>query len=163
MRRVRRASPGALRTAARVLIVFLTIVAICTHGIQPPGWSGRVAVWFLGSGIALAAVIRWGAVQYVPVYAANVFVDLLNGRSLAPAMIAEIGLPAGIFTAVWLLRRYDFHDAFEHGRDIALFAGAALIGMFIPAAVGPERSPRGTGSIRCTTPPGPWSTCFAGG
>lgn len=128
--------PGPLRIAARILIVFVAIVAICAHGIQPPGWSGRVAVWLLGSGVALAAVIRWGPVQYVPVYAANVLVDLLNGRSLAPAMIAELGLPAGVFTVVWLLRRYDFDDTFEHGRDIPLFAAAALIGMLIPAAVG---------------------------
>jgi hypothetical protein len=75
-------------------------------------------------------------VHYVPVYAADVLVGLLNGRSLAPTMIAALGLLAGVFTVVWLLRRYDFDDTFEHGRDIPLFAATALIGMLIPAAVG---------------------------
>ncbi len=128
--------PGTLRVGVRSVIVFAAILAICAHGIQPPGWSGRVAVWLLGSGIALAAVIRWGPLQYIPIYAANVLVDLLNGRSLAPAMLAEIGLPAGIWVTVWLLRRYDFDEDFARGRDIPLFGGAALLGMSIPALVG---------------------------
>lgn len=127
---------GTLRVGVRGVFVFAAILAICAHGIQPPGWSGRVAVWLLGSGIALAAVIRWGALQYIPIYAANVLVDLLNGRSLAPAMLAEIGLPAGIWVTVKLLRRYHFDENFERGRDMPLFAGAALIGMSIPALVG---------------------------
>ena len=132
-----RAGPPAMLLALmRALLVFAATLSICTTGLEPPGWSGHLAVWLLGSGIALAAVIRWGPVQYIPVYAANVLVDVINHRPLALALLAVAGLPAGVFTTVWLLRRYGFRDNFERGRDMPLFIGAALAGMFIPAAVG---------------------------
>lgn len=128
--------PAALLDAVRALLVLAATLSICTSGLQPPGWSGRLAVWLLGSGIALAAVVRWGWVQYIPVYAANVIVDVLNRRPLELALLAGLGLPAGVFATVWLLRRYGFHETFERSRDMPLFIGAALAGMLIPAAVG---------------------------
>jgi PAS domain S-box-containing protein len=125
-----------LQILVRMLVVFAATLSICTSGLQPPGWGGRLAVWLLGSGIALAAVWRWGWTQYFAIYAANVLVDVLNRRPLEPALLAVLGLPAGVFVTVWLLRRYGFHDNFESHRDMPLFVGAALAGMFIPAAVG---------------------------
>lgn len=132
----RAAGPAVPVHLVRVLLVFAATLSISTTGLQPPGWSGHLAVWLLGSGIALAAVIRWGRVQYFPVYAAGVFVDVLNRRPLGLALLAGLGLPAGVLTTVWLLRRYGFHDTFERSRDMPLFIGAALAGMLIPAAFG---------------------------
>jgi PAS domain S-box-containing protein len=127
---------GALLTLVRALVVFAATLSISMSGLEPPGWSGHVAVWLLASGIALAAVIRWGAAQYLPIYAAEVLVDVLNRRPLGPALLAGLGLPAGVFATVWLLRRHRFSESFERGRDMPLFVGAALAGMLIPAAVG---------------------------
>lgn len=132
----RAGAAGLLLALVRALLVFAATLSLSTSGLQPPGWSGHVAVWLLGSGIALAAVMRWGRLQYLPVYAAAVVVDVLNRRPLEPALLAGVGLPAGVFTTVWLLRRYGFHDTFGRDRDMPLFVGAALAGMFIPAAVG---------------------------
>lgn len=132
----RSGATGTLVVLVRALVVFAATLSISTSGLQPPGWSGHLAVWLLGSGIALAAVIRWGGMQYFPIYAANVLVDVLNRRPLGPALLAETGLPAGVFAAVWLLRRYDFHETFEGSRDMPLFIGAALVGALVPAAVG---------------------------
>ncbi len=132
----RTAVPGAVWVVVRMAVVFAATLSIYAGGIQPPGWSGRVAVWLLGSGIALAAVIRWGWVQYFPIYAANVLIDVLTRHAVGPALVAEVGLPAGVFLTVRLLRHYDFHCAFDRGRDMPVFLGAALVGMFIPAAVG---------------------------
>lgn len=127
---------SALVASVRAVAVFAAILSIAVSGVQPPGWSARVAVWLLGGGIAVAAVIRWGWVQYIPIYAANVLVDLLYRRALGPALVAELGLPAGVFVMVWLLERYGFQNDFERGRDMPLFIGAALVGMLVPAAVG---------------------------
>jgi PAS domain S-box-containing protein len=135
-RGTRPAASGALLALVRALVVFAATLSISTSGLQPPGWSGHVAVWLLASGIALAAVIRWGWVQYLPIYAAEVLVDVLNRRPLEPALLAGAGLPAGVFATVWLLRRYGFHEDFERDRDMPLFIGAALTGMLIAAAVG---------------------------
>ncbi|HEV2267879.1 MAG TPA: ATP-binding protein [Steroidobacteraceae bacterium] len=120
----------------RALLVFAATLSMSTSGLEPPGWRGHLAVWLLASGIALAAVIRWGWVQYLPVYAANVAVDVLHRHPLDLALLVGLGLPAGVFTTVWLLRRYGFDDAFERSRDMPLFIGAALAGMLIPAVVG---------------------------
>lgn len=132
----RAGAPAMPLVLMRALLVFAATLSICTTGLEPPGWSGHLAVWLLGSGIALAAVIRWGQAQYIPVYAANVLVDVIYHRPLALALLAAAGLPAGVFTTVRLLRRYGFRDNFERDRDMPLFIGAALAGMFIPAAVG---------------------------
>ena len=132
----RAAVPAALLDLLRALLVFAATLSISTTGLQPPGWSGRLAVWLLGSGIALAAVIRWGWLQYLPIYAADVIVDVLNRRPVGLALLAGLGLPVGVFTTVWLLRRYGFRGTFERSRDIPLFIGAALAGMLIPAVVG---------------------------
>ena len=132
----RAGAPAAALDLGRALVVFAAILSIGTIDLEPQGWVGHVAIWLLSSGIALAAVFRWGWVQYLPIYAANVLVDVLNRRPLVPALLAGAGLPAGVFVTVWLLRRYRFHDTFERDRDMPLFIGAALAGMFIPAAVG---------------------------
>ena len=128
--------PAVLVHLLRGLLVFAATLSISTSGLQPPGWSGHLAVWLLASGIALAAVIRWGWVQYLPIYAADVVVDVLNRRPPELALLAGLGLPAGVFTTVWLLRRYGFDNTFERSRDMPLFIGAALAGMLVPAAVG---------------------------
>src|SRR5579872_6212386 len=120
----------------RAALVFGPIMAVSTIAIEPPNWGGRVAVWILGSGIALAAVIRWGWTQCIPVYLADVLLDVLNRRAPVPALLAGLGLPAGVLVSVWLLRRYRFDIGFERSRDMPLFVGAALVGMIIPAAVG---------------------------
>jgi PAS domain S-box-containing protein len=132
----RAAVPAALLDLLRALLVFSATLSISTTGLQPPGWSGHLAVWLLASGIALAAVIRWGWVQCLPIYAADVIVDVLNRRPLELALLAGLGLPAGVLTTAWLLRRYGFHNTFERSRDMPLFIGAALAGMLIPAVVG---------------------------
>jgi hypothetical protein len=132
----RAAVPAALLDLLRALLVFTATLSISTTGLQPPGWSGHLAVWLLASGIALAAVIRWGWVQCLPIYAADVVVDVLNRRPLELALLSGLGLPAGVLTTAWLLRRYGFHDTFERSRDMPLFIGAALAGMLIPAVVG---------------------------
>jgi len=128
--------PAVLLDLLRALLVFAATLSIATSGLEPAGWRGDLAVWLLASGIALAAVFRWGPVQYLPVYAANVVVDVLHRHPLELALLVGLGLPAGVFTTVWLLRRYGFHDTFERSRDMPLFIGAALAGMLIPATVG---------------------------
>ncbi len=127
---------SALIAFARATLVFATILAVGMIGVAPPNWAGRVAIWMLGSGIALAAVARWGTLQILPVYCAEVVIDVLYRRAPLPALIAGVGLPAGVLLSLWLLRRWRFDLRFERSRDMPVFTAAALIGMAIPAAVG---------------------------
>ena len=123
-------------TLGRAVLVFAAILATGAIAIAPPNWGGRLAIWLLGSGIALAAVIRWGTIQWIPIYLADVAIDVLNKRAPVPALLAALGLPAGVMLTVWLLRRYRFDTRFERSRDIPLFVTAGLIGMALPALCG---------------------------
>ncbi len=130
------ASQPLFRNAGRGALVFLALLAAGLLGIAPPLFGGRLTIWILGAGIAVAAVVRWGAWQYLAIYLADVAVDYANRHALAPALLSGIGLPVGVFVMVALLRRYRFEPGFEHGRDVALYVGAALVGMLLPAAIG---------------------------
>jgi PAS domain S-box-containing protein len=125
-----------VRNAGRGALVFLALLAAGLLGISPPLLGGRLTIWILGAGIAVAAVVRWGAWQYLAIYLADVVVDYANRHALAPALVSGIGLPIGVLVTVALLRRYRFDPRFEHGRDVALYVGAALVGMLLPAAIG---------------------------
>ena len=130
------ASHPLARNAGRGALVFLALLAAGLLGIAPPLFGGRLTIWILGAGIAVAAVVRWGAWQYLAIYLADVAVDYANRHALAPALVSGIGLPVGVFVTVALLRRYRFDPGFEHGRDVSLYVGAALVGMLLPAAIG---------------------------
>ncbi len=130
------ASQPLAGNAGRGALVFLTLLAAGLLGIAPPLFGGRLTIWILGAGIAVAAVVRWGTWQYLAIYLADVAVDYANRHAWAPALVSGIGLPVGVFVTVALLRRYRFDPSFEHGRDVALYVGAALVGMLLPAAFG---------------------------
>ncbi|HUO19536.1 MAG TPA: PAS domain S-box protein [Steroidobacteraceae bacterium] len=130
------ASQALVRNGARGALVFLVLLSAGLLGIAPPLLGGRLTIWLLGAGIAVAAVVRWGAWQYLAIYLADVTVDYANRHAALPALASGIGLPLGVWVTVTLLRRYRFDPRFEHGRDVALYVGAALVGMLLPAAVG---------------------------
>jgi len=129
-------SPAWVAPYARVLVVFLATLGVGLLGIAPPSLGGRLTLWLLGSGVAVAAVYRWGALQCLPVYAANVLIDVISGRTIASAIIASVGLPVGALLTVWLLRRYGLDSKFERGRDVPIFIGAAALGMALTALIG---------------------------
>lgn len=130
------ASRAFVRDGARGALVFLALLGAGLLGIAPPLLGGRLTIWLLGAGIAVAAVVRWGAWQYLAIYLADVTVGYVNRHALLPALASSIGLPLGVWVTVTLLRRYRFDPHFDHGRDVALYIGAALVGMLLAAAVG---------------------------
>jgi PAS domain S-box-containing protein len=118
------------------LLVFAAIAATGVIGLMPALLGGRVPIWLLGSGIALAAVIRWGATQCVPIYLAEVVIDVVYRHAWAPALLNGLGLPLGVLLTVWLLKRFRFDTSFECRGDVPLFVGAGLVGMVVPAVIG---------------------------
>lgn len=120
----------------RALLVFGALLAMGWLAIAPPSWGGRLELWLLASGVALAAVIRWGPIQCIPIYAAEVLLDVANHRPFAPALVVATGLPLGLLATRWLLARWNFDRHFEHSRDVPVFVGAGVLGMIIPAAIG---------------------------
>jgi PAS domain S-box-containing protein len=98
-----------------------------------PRLGGR-ALWMLPGGIAVAAMVRWGSIQWVAVFAGELALELSRGRNLSQALVIAACTPFGVFLIVLLLRRGHFDSAFSHRRDVPIFIGATAVGQ-VPAAV----------------------------
>jgi PAS domain S-box-containing protein len=133
------AAPNASSRTMRVRRALFVFIAALSAGLLAtaalPRWGGR-ALWFLPSGIAAAAVIRWGPSQWLPVFAAELALELFRGRGLIPGLAVATGLPAGALVMRWLLERHHFHAEFSQRTDVPLFIVAGLIGMTVPAVIG---------------------------
>lgn len=120
----------------RQSLVFAAVLAISVFAtVALPHWGAR-ALWFLPSGVAVAAVIRWGRGQWLPIFAAQLAIELFRGRAPIPSIIVASGLPVGALLTAWMLDRYGVGAIFTRRRDVPLFIVACLVGMTIPALIG---------------------------
>jgi PAS domain S-box-containing protein len=97
---------------------------------------GARSLWMLPGGIAVAAMVRWGTVQWVAVFAGGLALELTRGLDLAEALVIAACNPLGVLLIVLILRRGNFDPGFSHRRDVPLFIGATLIGHAPPAVLG---------------------------
>ncbi len=117
----------------------LTFAALLAGGAASTVWLhglGGRALWFVPSGIAVAAVIRFGTSQWLPVFAAGAVLELLRGRPPLAAALVAAGLPLGALLVSAILRRAGFDAGFTRRHDPPLFLVATLVGMLVPASVG---------------------------
>ncbi|PKO26060.1 MAG: sensor domain-containing diguanylate cyclase [Betaproteobacteria bacterium HGW-Betaproteobacteria-8] len=120
----------------RMLIVFLAYFATGKLGLLIPYVSSHIALIWLPSGIAVAAILRWGYSSLIPVYFASLAVNLSSGLPLALAAQVSIGNPLGPLVAASLLQHFKFQCALDHLRDIFLLLVAVATGMLISASSG---------------------------
>ncbi|MGA2343216.1 MAG: PAS domain S-box protein [Steroidobacteraceae bacterium] len=100
-----------------------------------PRLGGR-GLWMLPGGIAAAAMVRWGTVQWVAVFAGGLALELSRGLDLPEALVIAACNPLGVLLIVLILRRGQFDPRFSHRRDVPLFIGATIIGQAPPAVLG---------------------------
>lgn len=120
------------------LTVLLALAYFATgrSGLMLPALGDHITLIWLPTGIAVAVLLRYGC-RYWPGVTAGAFaVTLGTGASLPVAVAVATGNTLGPLLAVWVLRRCDFHLAFDRQRDILLLTFAALIGMAVSASVG---------------------------
>lgn len=131
------AEPAAwVRWLWRQLALFAFMLIIGSLGIELPHWGGRLALWLLPSGPAIAAMVRWGRYQWPAIYLASVCLELVSGSSLLTASMVATGLPAGAWLTSWTLEHWRFQCSFARRSDVPLFLAAALLGMAASAATG---------------------------
>ena len=97
---------------------------------------GARSLWMLPGGIAVAAMVRWGTIQWVAVFAGGLALELTRGVNLPEALVIAACNPLGVLLIVLILRRGNFDPGFSHRRDVPLFIGATLIGHAPPAVLG---------------------------
>ncbi len=103
--------------------------------LAPPELA--ISMIWLPTGIAMAALYRWGLHYWPAVTLAAWFVQSFSfGMDWSYAVFVVSGQTVGPLLAAWILRRTHFHPTFDRRQDIAYFCGATAIGMLAPSTFG---------------------------
>ncbi len=92
-------------------------------------------VW-LPTGIAVAAIMRWGNICLPAIYLAVVLVEYQSGVPLLTSLAIGVTNTAAPTLTAYLLQKFQFNHSLLKQRDIGLMMGAALIGMLISSTGG---------------------------
>ena len=125
-----------MRLAVTLLLVATAYVVTGWLGLKIPFAGAHITLVWLPTGVAVAALFRWGRPVWPAVFIGALLVNLLIGPDMALAAGIAIGNTLGpVLTARWL-KQADFHPSFDRQQDITLFIGAASVGMLLSAAGG---------------------------
>jgi len=132
--RLHRRTPEGV--AWRFLLLVIGYYASGRMGLAIPFVGSHVTLLWLPTGIAVAALMRWGWAYWPGIYLGAVLVNLSIASSWPLAGSIAIGNTLGPLLAVFVLRQSGFHTTFDRQKDVALFAIAAGIGMMLSATGG---------------------------
>ena len=128
--------PRKSEIATQLLLVALAYFVSGRVGLAIPYLDSHITLIWLPTGIAVAALMRWGYVCWPGIFlgalATNYSIDF---SPLLDCCIA-LGNTLGPLLAVWLLRRLKFHVALDRAWDILLLAAASACGMLVSAGGG---------------------------
>ncbi|GGC95367.1 bifunctional diguanylate cyclase/phosphodiesterase [Undibacterium terreum] len=120
----------------RFLIVILAYVAAGRLGLAIPYLSPNVSLIWLPTGVAVAALMRWGRRSTLPIYIAAFLLEFSAGYSLTVAAWLALGNTLAPNLTCWLLRQQNFDRFFSRRKDVIWFSAAAMIGMTLSASGG---------------------------
>ncbi|MDM4764467.1 sensor domain-containing diguanylate cyclase [Pelomonas sp. SE-A7] len=122
----------ALRLAGVALAYYLT----ARLGLLIPYIGSHVSLFWLPTGVAIAAYLRWGGAMASAVLLAAFAVNLqLGGPAWAAAGIA-LGNAGGPWLSARLLKHWEFDPALTRRRDLGVYLLAVLLGMLVTASNG---------------------------
>ena len=101
-----------------------------------PAFGTSITLIWLPTGIAVAALLRFGFGCWPGVALGAAAVNLAVGTPLPLALAIAVGNTLGPLLAAWALRRIGFHPAFDRKRDIFFLSAAAILGMLVSASLG---------------------------
>ena len=128
--------PPGLLLAARLCCVALGYYLTARMGLQIPYVGTHVSLFWLPTGIAVAAYYRWGGRMGPGVLAAAFLANLeLDGPLWAAAGIA-LGNTVGPWLSKQLLQRLDFDATLGRRRDLGVYLLAVALGMLVSASNG---------------------------
>jgi PAS domain S-box-containing protein len=121
--------------ALRLLLVFISILAIAAFGLSLHRLGGSLTLSYLPNGVAVAATYRFGRRVWPAVLLAG-FAIVFWGSKPLPLIACigvGIGLASGAWASAWLLERSGFDPGFSRAKDVPLFILCVAAGM----ALGP--------------------------
>ncbi len=105
-------------------------------GLAIPYGDSHVSLIWLPTGIAVAALFRWGPRYWAAVYAAALAVNLTSGSSILLSCGIAVGNTAAPMLTALLLNKIRFNPNFSYSRDVVALVAAAVIGMLVSASGG---------------------------
>ena len=105
-------------------------------GLMLPAVGTNITLIWLPTGIAVAALVRYGYGCWPGVALGAAAVNFAIGTPLPVALGIAVGNTLGPLLAALALRRMGFHPAFDRKRDILILAVAAILGMLVSASLG---------------------------
>ena len=100
-------------------LAFALIFATGALGFALPSFGGSLPLLILPSGVAVAAMYRWGRRMWPAMFAAGVAIDWSTHQPLVAAIGVGIGLAGGAALTVWVLERRGFDPSFSRARDVS--------------------------------------------
>ncbi|MGB4498598.1 MAG: diguanylate cyclase [Methylococcaceae bacterium] len=105
-------------------------------GLKLPFVGTHITLIWLPTGIAVAALSRWGKPVWLGIYIGAFSVNLFTGSSWLLASTIALGNTLAPLLSVNLLNRFGFHSNFDRQKDVGLLVLAAALGMTISALGG---------------------------
>jgi PAS domain S-box-containing protein len=123
-------------TVTNSLLLALAYFATGRLGLMLPAFGSNITLIWLPTGLAVAAMWRCGMRCWPGITLGSFAVNTAIGGSIPMALAIAVGNTLAPVLTAWILKRIDFHQAFDRTRDILLLAGAATVGMLVSASVG---------------------------
>ncbi|AZP11715.1 EAL domain-containing protein [Undibacterium parvum] len=124
------------RLSWRLLLVLLGYVLTGYLALAHPYVKPNVSLIWLPSGIALAALVRWGPKMAPAIYLAALLVNLSSGLTIFAAASIAIGNTLAPYFCYLFLKNKRFSSEFARRQDVIWFCLAAVMGMSISASGG---------------------------
>src|SRR4030067_759293 len=120
----------------RLLLLASTYFIAGRLGLLLPFFGTSITLIWLPTGIAVAALLRWGNIYWTAILAGAFATNLAIGSP--PLLAASIALGKTIvpLLAANLLRKLSCHGEFDNARDILLLGMSAATGMVVSASGG---------------------------
>ncbi len=124
------------RLLNRLIIVALAYFATGKLGLLIPYVGSHVSLIWLPTGIAVAALLRWGYGCWPAIYIGAFLVNLTVSGSIVLSVSIAIGNTLGPLFTAWMLKRFHFSNHLNRPHDVILMVLAAANGMLLSATGG---------------------------
>ena len=129
-------SPHQLNTATTALLVAIAYFVTGRLGLTLPAFGTTITLIWLPTGIAVAALFRFGFACWPGVTLGTLVTNFAVGTPIPVALGIAVGGTLGPVVSAWLLHRMNFHPTFARAKEILILGASALVGMLVTSTLG---------------------------
>ena len=119
-----------------ILIAILAIFITGRLGLLIPYFNSNISLFWLPTGIGVAAVFLAGSQMLVAVFLGSLLTNIVQGSSVIVSLGIGCGSTFAIFVTVYLLRVLEFRKKMTRTRDVISLFLAGAVGMTFSATIG---------------------------